>query len=332
MNIDIDKDAFQSIGSITDKIVSGLGQERVWDRKVITHPGVYSNLPIETYHNDISLFGGDWSISSSGLRKVIDRPLGWWCHSPFNPDRIEQDSSTALNFGKAAHMLLLGEEGFAEEYSLRPAVIGGKPWQGNRTECKQWVADQIEAGRTVVTDEQINAIRSISDSLTQNELVRAGILNGRIERSIIAKDGDIWLRARPDVMPNSGGDFVDLKTAASVDDDSLSKAIFQHGYHVQAGFMRMVARAVLGPDAFQSFTFVFVEKTAPFDVRVKQLKDVDIDIGERHARLGLTIMNRCIEEGRWPGYDGFGDSAAWIEMPSWGRTRIENQIAYGEAA
>jgi hypothetical protein len=330
--MNIDKDAFESVGTVTDRIVSGLGQERKWDGKPITEPGVYAGLPIETYHHDTTLFGGEWSISSSGLRTIINRPLEWWYSSPFNPSRLELESSTALNFGKAAHMLLLGEQGFSEEYALRPAEIDGRPWQGNRTACKEWIANQASASKTVITAEQIETIKAISDRLSQNELVRHGILNGRIERSIIAKDGDIWLRTRPDVIPSSGGDFVDLKTAASVDDDSLSKAIYQHGYHIQAGFMRMVARAVLGPDAFQSFTFVFVEKSAPFDVRIKQLKDCDIDIGEKQARHGLNIMRRCIEEGRWPGYDGWGDSAAWVEMPAWGRTRIENELQYGAAA
>jgi hypothetical protein len=330
--MNIDKDAFESVGTVTDRIVSGLGQERKWDGKPITEPGVYAGLPIETYHHDTTLFGGEWSISSSGLRTIINRPLEWWYSSPFNPSRLERESSTALNFGKAAHMLLLGEQGFSEEYALRPAEIDGRPWQGNRTACKEWIANQASASKTVITAEQIETIKAISDRLSQNELVRHGILNGRIERSIIAKDGDIWLRTRPDVIPSSGGDFVDLKTAASVDDDSLSKDIYQHGYHIQAGFMRMVARAVLGPDAFQSFTFVFVEKSAPFDVRIKQLKDCDIDIGEKQARHGLNIMRRCIEEGRWPGYDGWGDSAAWVEMPAWGRTRIENELQYGAAA
>jgi hypothetical protein len=330
--MNINKDAFESAGAVT---------ERKWDGKPITEPGVYAGLPIETYHNDIKLFAGDWSISSSGLRKIIDRPLGWWCESPFNPNREDPETSKALDFGKAAHMLLLGEEGFAQQYALRPdhrvddlaqPEEERRKWSGNAKDCIAWLKKAEDDGRTVITSDQIKTIRSISDSLTKNDLVRHGILNGRIERSIIAKDGDIWLRSRPDVIPNSGPDYVDLKTAASVDDESLSKAIYQHGYHIQAGFMRMVVRAVLGPDAFQSFTFVFVEKSAPFDVRIKQLKDCDIDIGEKQARHGLKIMRRCIEEGRWPGYDGWGDSAAWVEMPAWGRTRIENELQYGEAA
>lgn len=329
--VDVDRDCFEGIGSIAGKIAGGLAKDRKWDGKPITEPGVYSGIDIEQYHHNTDLFGGAWSISSSGLRTILRRPLEWWYGSPFNPDREEPEGSKALNFGKAAHMLLLGEEGFSEIYSLRPATIDGKPWQANRTVCREWIAAQAEAGRTVITETEIGHIRKIAAALSRNDVIRLGLLNGRIERSMFAKDGDIWLRARPDVIPNASGDFVDLKTAASVDDESLSKAIYQHGYHIQAGFIRMVARAVLGTDAFTSFTFVFVEKTAPYDVRVKQLKDCDIDMGEKQAMRGLEIMRRCIETGHWPGYDD-GNPATWIEMPAWSRTRIENQLNVGEAA
>lgn len=342
-HIDIDKDAFKSVGDIAADIVGGLSpkSEVVWDGKPITKPGIYAGIPIETYHHDIKLFNREWSISSSGLRQIIRRPLEWWYTSPFNPNRIEPDSTTSLDFGKAAHMLLLGEAGFNEVYAPRPEhrpddmdlpVKERRKWNANANDCKEWLAWAEDNKRKVITSTEIETIRAISDSLSSNELVRHGILNGRIERSIVVKIGNIWVRVRPDVIPNSGADYVDLKTAASVDDESLAIAIYKHGYHIQAGLMRMVVREVLGEDAFKSFTFVFVEKSAPFDVRVKQLKDHDIDVGEKQAMLGLSMMERCIEEGRWPGYDGFGEAAAYIEMPSWGRTRIENQLQYGEAA
>lgn len=336
--MDIDRDEFRSVGSVADKIVSGIAQERKWDGNPIKQAGVYAGVPIETYHHDTTLFGGEWSISSSGLRTLIRRPSEYWYTSPFNPNREEPETNKALDFGKAAHMLLLGERGFAESYALRPETypsnMGDKPWSGNATWCKEWLAEQAKAGRAVITDTEIGHIRKIADALSKNEIVRLGLLNGRIERSLFTKDEKtgIWLRTRPDAIPRSSGDFADLKTAASVDDESLSKAIFNNGYHVQAGLLRRVARAVLGPDAFQSFTFVFVEKAAPYDVRVKVLKDADIDIGERQVEAGLKVMRRCIDEARWPGYDGFGDAAGFIEMPGWSRTRIENQLNYGEAA
>jgi hypothetical protein len=90
--------------------------------------------------------------------------------------------------------------------------------------------------------------------------------------------------------------------------------------------MRMVVREVLGADAFSSFTFVFVEKGPPYDVRIKQLKDSDIDLGERQAQQGLKVLRQCLASGTWPGFDGFNKEFSWVEMPSWARTRIDIEL------
>lgn len=321
----IDKDSFQSVGSIAGGIIAGLKAEQRWNGKQIIRRGVYSGVPIDDYHGNTDLFDG-FSISSSGLRSVLDRPSLYWGFSPYNPTPFDKPEKDSLEFGKAAHMLLLGEEGFKERYVLRPDEIDGKAWQGNRTACKQWLVDQKKAGRVVMTETEIGHIRQIASALSKKEAIRLGILNGRIERSLFCKDGDIWLKARPDVVPNDSGDFVDLKTAASVDDESLSKAIYNHGYHVQAGLLRMIVRQVLGADAFSSFTFVFVEKAPPYDVRVMQLKNEDIDLGERQARVAIETVKRCLKEGKWPGYDGFEKEVSYVEMPSWSKTRIKTQL------
>ncbi|MFC6487316.1 PD-(D/E)XK nuclease-like domain-containing protein [Nitratireductor sp. GCM10026969] len=334
---DIDTDAMQSIGSIAEQIVGGLHGDRIWTGEKITEPGVYAGVDIERYHHDPELFDG-FSISSSGLRTLLRRPAEYWWTSPYNPNREEPETKSSLDFGKAAHMLLLGEDGFAERYSLRPAKYPdsktGEPkaWNANSNWCKAWLTDQAEAGRTVITDTEINHIRHMADALSRKEAIRLGILNGKIERSIFHKDGDIWLKARPDAVPVSSGDYVDLKTAASVDNESLSRAIFAHGYHVQAGLMRMIVREVLGPDAFTSFTFVFVEKAPPYDVRVMQLKDTDIDLGERQARQGLNLLRECLKRNEWPGYDGFDQHISYVEMPAWAKTRIDNDLREQEAA
>lgn len=320
----------ESIGSIAAGIVNARRNERRYLDGKITMPGVYAGVNIETYHRDPSLFDG-FSISSSGLRALLRRPLEYWWTSPYNPNAEEQDSNAALDFGKAAHMLLLGEEGFALRYAKRPDQYEDdkgvwKPWSGNAKACKEWLTKTAKAGKTAITDTEIGHIQKMRDALQSTWAIKQDILNGRIERSIFHKDGDIWLKARPDVIPNDGGDFVDLKTAASVDDESLSKAIYAHGYHVQAGLMRMIVREVLGADAFSSFTFVFVEKAPPYDVRVMQLKDTDIDLGERQARRGIALLRECIKRNEWPGFDGFDGRVSYIEMPAWGRTRIDTQL------
>lgn len=326
----------KSIGSHAADIVAEVGRqfhtngERVYAGGKITYPGVWKNVPIDQYHGNTELFDG-FSISSSGLRQVLRRPSEYWGFSPYNPTPFDRPERAALEFGKAAHMLLLGEDDFASRYVLRPESYpddkgGLKPWSGNSNWCKAWIADQAEAGKSVITNTDIGHIKHIAAALAKKEPIRLGIMNGRIERSIFMQHGGIWLKTRPDVVPNASGDYVDLKTSADVSYDGLSKSIFNNGYHVQAGLLRMIVRAVLGPDAFTSFTFVFVEKSAPYDVRVMQLKDEDIDLGEQQARRAIATVEECLKRNFWPGYDGFEKEFGWVEMPSWSKTRIKNEL------
>ena len=331
-------DTFTPIGDIamtvfskTASIVKKSGQEILWSGEKIAVNGIYSNIPIDRYHNDTKLFDG-FSISSSGLRQVIRRPSEYWCYSPYNPNRYERESTKALDFGQAAHMLILGEEGFASQYVLRPDVIDGAAWQGNRKVCKEWMNDAKESGRTVITEKEIEDIRHIADNLVKHPIVQQGVLNGRVERSIVYRDGNIWIKSRPDLIVKAGGDFVDLKTAVDVSNEALMRTIYEHGYHVQAAVVRMAIREVMGEGIFNSFSFVFVEKKPPYDVRVMQLRPEDIDVGERQARLAIQKVKHCLEVDEWPGYDGFNPSVDWIFMPVWARTNLENSLEKEERA
>lgn len=310
---------------------SPISQEREWDGLPITEPGLYRNVPIERYHSDPGLFNGEFSISSTGLKAIARRPLEYWRTSHYNPFRVEPKSTEAFEFGKAAHMLILGEEGFAERYALQPETyINSKgvkaAWNYNSTSCREWRDETVLSGRAVITTAQIDAIREIASSLQRKSLVQQGILGGLIERSAFIKIGGIWIRIRPDSWPQSGGDYVDLKTAASVEDDDLSKAIYETGNYIQAGLTRWVVRELFGNDAFSSFTFVFVEKTEPFDVRIKQLDEEDLELGELQARRAFSILEQCVATGEWPGYDGFSDDVTWGRMPEWARKRIRKQL------
>lgn len=330
MNRIIDRDEFKSVGQVIGGMVGGLRSEQSYAGGAISAPGVYRGVPIEHYHRDTGLFDG-FSISSSGLRQVLDRPSLYWGFSPYNDKPFEQDEKRALEFGKAAHMLLLGEADFAERYVLRPSTYPAdkgeaKAWNANSNWCKAWLAEQAKAGKVVITDTEIGHIRHMAAALAQKEPIRLGLMNGRIERSLFTKHGNIWLKARPDVVPNDSGDFVDLKTAASVDNDSLSKAVYGNGYFVQAGLLRMIVRDVLGADAFSSFTFVFVEKSPPYDVRIMQLKDEDIDLGEQMARRAIGTVEECLKRGDWPGYDMWAGDISWVEMPSWAKTRLKIEL------
>lgn len=321
---EFDAPTMKPVGDLVSNIVKRI-DDLVWMGKPITTPGVYSHIPIEDYHYLTTLFDG-FSISGTGIKQVLDRPLAYWAFSPFNEKRYEKETTQALSFGKAAHALILGDEDFTKSYAVKPTDYLGKKWNGNRTDCKQWVAKKQEQHRTIISESELDTVTKIAEALGKKEAIKLGLLNGKIERTVCAVIDGIWVKTRPDVLPASSGDVVDLKTASALDDDSLNKSIYNFGYHIQAGISQMVFREVYGPEYFQSFSFVFVESKAPFDVRIKQLDQIDIDKGEAQARLAVRVINKCLERNEWPGYDGFSQDISWVGNPTWARTRIQTQL------
>ncbi|MEM8636142.1 MAG: PD-(D/E)XK nuclease-like domain-containing protein [Pseudomonadota bacterium] len=300
----------------------------------ITEPGKYKNISLERYHNDTELFDG-FSISSTGIKQVVERPSLYWAYSPYNPDRFEKKSNKNLDFGRAAHHLLLSEVGFARHFALRPEKApDGRVWHPSNNSCKAWLEEQASLGKTVITQEDIDHLRHMRNSLARNPLIfSGGILNGEIEQTLVCRyggDKGLWLKSRPDIMPSDGNTFVDLKTAHDLSDEGLEKAIHKYGYYLQAALMRIVARTLDIP--FEEFVFVFVETKPPYDVRVEQLKDNALDIGERDVRQALRTVEACISRGEWPGHAGFDYTPGYVDLPYWATQQINQRLQYQEAA
>lgn len=290
----------------------------------IIKPGIYSGVPIDIYHSQ-GLFDGP-SISSSGLRKIANEsPAHFYCYWDGNLNREEVDESRALILGSAAHHLLLGEDDFSTRFIMQPEKIGEETWQGNKKICKAWLADQKLAGRIVLKPDELKVIRGMARSLAAHPLVKNGLLNGQVEQTIAwrCKDTGIWKKARPDVIPGSDGDFVDLKTTTSVQDDDLKRAIFEHGYHQQGAMVCEGYTAVTG-NKNTTFTLVFVEKSPPYCVRVISLTDQDLARGERQNYYATQTFKQCLEANEWPG-PGRGD-AEFLYLPEWAQKRIDYQL------
>lgn len=297
-----------------------------WDGKTITQPGIYSGVSMEVYHG-ANLCNGP-SVSSSGLRKLMNEsPAHYWAESPYNLNRIEPKETEALTFGRAAHHLLLGEDDFNTHYIVRPAK-----WDSWRTgDAKDWKIERELEGKTVLIPAQIETIRGLARSLAAHPLIDAGILNGAIEQTIVWKDKDtgIWLKARPDAIPNDAGDFADLKTTVSVQTSDLARTIAECGYHQQAAMISAGWHALTGRDV-ASFSFVFVEKTPPYCVRIVTLRDDDLARGERQNFVAVKKFSECMASGEWPG-PGSAD-AEYLSLPEWAQKRIDHQLEQSEAA
>lgn len=301
----------------------------------IKKPGIYSGVPMTVYHSG-GLCDGP-SISSSALRTIFTRsPKHYWDESPYNEKRQqekdEDDESRKEKeqfvLGRAAHHLFLGEGEFSRFFVIRPDTApDGRAWNGNNLTCKEWIAQREARGLTILTPKQGKAIIGMMESLKEDPLVRHGVLDGLIEMTIVWKDEEtgIWIKSRPDAIPQSSRDAADLKTTISVLEDDLENTTSKFAYHQQGALVREGFRKVLDLK-LESFNLVFVEKARPHCARVVTIIDQDLDIGDAQNRIALRYFTKCWESGRWPGPGGLYDDAKPIRLKPWFIKQAEDRM------
>jgi hypothetical protein len=284
-----------------------------WDGRPISKDGIYDRVPMEAYHGRLTVGP---SISSSGLRTIFAKsPAHYFVDSYLNSDREEQTEKEHFVLGRAAHHLLLGEDAFSTLFIVRP-----DKWDSWRTnDAKAWKAGQEAQGRTVLLTKQIECIRGMARSLAAHPLVESGILNGDVEQSLVWKDKEtgIWLKSRPDAIPNDSGDFADLKSTASCGFE-IDRDVSNYRYDMQAALTKWGAKAVLDQD-MASFSFVFVGSTKPHCVDVLTLDKEDIQAAEKDLRVALRVFARCIETGNWFGPSGTQSDARFVHLSDWAK-------------
>lgn len=299
-----------------------------WDGQRITAPGLYSGIPLDDYHRGDICDGP--SISSSGLRLIWSKsPKHFWAQSALNPQRKVDDESNAFVLGRAAHHLICGEIGFADRYVIRPELApDGKAWHGNNNSCKKWLANARLSGKTVLTPDQVEQVRGMAISLGEHPLMREGILNGLVERSMFWRDvkTGVWLKSRPDVVSTSSGDFADLKTTTSVLYHDTQRAISDYGYQ-QQGALVLDGASNLDMPA-ESFSLVWVEKEVPHCVRVQMLKDEDLLRGAKMNRIAIDTFHACFTAKHWPGPGDDRGDAEYVDLSDAARKRIDDRLQY----
>ncbi len=330
-----------------------------WDGKPISKPGIYSGIPMDVYHGQLTVGP---SISSSGLRKIFNESLAhYFVDSYLNPANwetvggvrrlIEKPSSEPFIFGRAAHHLLLGEADFRQHFTLRPDKYPDpekpgqeKPWSGNATWCKNWLAKAKRDRLTPLTSTQIVNIKGMAASLHTQPLIKAGVLNGLIEHSMVwlDKETGIWLKARPDAIPTSDRDFADLKAVADVADEAIERSIGDYGYNQQGALVGSGCVELMGGE-MTSFSLVCAEKVAPYCVQVRSLskepnidpktgamEPSDLDLGDQQNRAALRLFALALKRGVWPGPGGDQSDAKTVYMKPFQRSKISYRLAQME--
>lgn len=268
----------------------------------VTKPGAYDGIPSADYHRGDICPGP--SLSASGLKRlVLDCPAMFWADSALNPKR-EEKRTKALDFGRAAHALQLGEPEFAAEFVV-------SPYDDYRTkEAREWRDAQ---SRVVVSAAQFETIEAMVAALRATPMVAGAFKDGVPERSFFTKDPEtgIWLKVRPDWTPNNlaASLIQEFKTAADIRPRKLAAAVFEYGYEIQAALQLDVVEAVTGEKPL-GIAHVVQEKDPPYLATLHYFTPDQLSFGRTRYRAALRIFAECWDRHRaghpervaWPGY------------------------------
>lgn len=307
-----------------------------WNGKPISKPGFYSDVPMLAYHGGRLCVAP--SLSSSGHRAIFTKSEAhFYDRWPLNPDRDQEaeEESESFILGRATHHLLLGQPHFLKEFVVCPDVTydaKGKesPWSMRTDHAKQWAADQEAKGLTILTKAMMQQILGMATRLAREPLVaKGGVLDGyrEVTMAAICPETGVWILSRPDVVPNHGGDFVDVKTMGRsiVSYNALSYAIGEYGYHQQAALCGECWQYLTGTP-MASFSFYFVETKRPHCARMVTLKETDLELGMRQNRIARRRFLAAMNTGVWPGPGGLQEQVLKVDLSDAKRAAIMGQI------
>lgn len=278
-----------------------------WTGEKISRPCIVSDMPIEVYHSDCC---DGPSVSSSGLRTIVAKsPAEYWDSSYLNPKGEPSEETKALLIGRAVHHLILGQSQFKEKFVVQPEHYPAedgtmKKWTYGANYCKRWREDNRKRGRSAISAADAEMIAGIAKSLARHEFVKSGLLNGLVEHSIFWRDSvtGIWLKIRPDSVPNLIGASVspvDLKTVEDTEYETCRKSFVTYGYHQQCALICQGLKEVMDLHV-DEFTLMFCAKKRPFTKRPWWVKEADIADGDEANRVALDVMQWCLTHKEWP--------------------------------
>lgn len=264
----------------------------------LTAPGIYDGISNRDYHANPAL-------GSTSLKTLATRTPAHYMWDQEHPK-----NSDAFTLGTAAHSVIL--EG---DYT-RIAVVDADNWLTKA--AKEAKAAALADGMQPLLKKEMEQVLAMHRAVMAHPVAGPLFINHRAEASVFWDEDGLNLKCRPDAWhPDK---LVDLKTTINADPREFGKTAHNYGYHQSAAHYQDGVKAATGEEL--PFTFVLVEKTAPYLVSVVQLDWEAIELGRALNDRAKRIYRECTAAANWPGYP----ASEPIELPTFAVYQLEDLL------
>ena len=233
--------------------------------------------------------------------------LGTLCHAligtPEMPIYIRPaECNKASNSGKAALVWWLAELLQLDDIPEPPP---GKLPEGKVRDYQLGILEpMLEQRRDLViaTQSEMETAQKVRDAVMAHPLAGPIYADGRAEVTMLVRDpvSGVLCKIRIDWLATGHEVLTDLKSAAEVWPDAVSRSASRFGYHWQAAYYRRIYALVTGKPR-PPWLNIYAETQAPWSVLVQQMPDEPMARMEPAIDHALRIWALCEEHGIWPG-------------------------------
>lgn len=216
----------------------------------------------------------------------------------------------AMRWGSIVHLALLQPEEFERR------VVIELPCDKRTTAGKAQYAEfkaSLALDSIVITHDERMILLDMRYSYAQYTTYKEGFAEAVFERAGMAELFGVSCKIKPDIFLTDSNKIYDLKTTEDASEQAFTRTIFSYQYHIQAAFYALVAEEITGfPVEF--FSFIAIEKKAPYAVREFVLSKSTLDYAKVIVRRKLSLFHSCKLMDLW---DGYSKTPVSVEIPRW---------------
>lgn len=260
------------------------------------------DLQAEGYHADKS------AVGSSSLVLMLKSPKAFY-QGHFLGKKKEETNDMRL--GRIIHMALLEGEKFRSRYRVEP-VFQGYTQKGelttnpNAKEVKEkkaaWYAD-LPPGTVVVTEEELEQITGMIESVSEHEQGRHVFTGGIPERAGFYRDPrtGIKMKIMPDFLGSDLFMVTDYKTAVSCEQRTFgAKAFGELRYDLRIWMYAYGVSLIEKKPMPENLFFMVTEKVWPYESAVFFMTDEQKNQAMYDYNKAMDRLKACIDSGSWP--------------------------------
>lgn len=258
--------------------------------------GIFFDLPEDTYRQAPG-------INISSLKAMCNSPLHYW-QKAYGP---KEEATPAQVFGSIFHRSVLEPHRNAG-YVVKPKDVNLRTKEG-----QAWKASQTEA---IIDKDDADLIQGAIKAVHCHALARTILTSKESKKEVsIFKIHDatgILMKGRLDILTtdNEGNTVcIDLKTTQDASPSGFPREMARWNYHLQAHWYLQLCGGMF-------FTFLAIEKAAPFGIGLYNLDRESLEIGHQKNEENMARLKQCLDSNTWPGYP---EQIETISLPRWAK-------------